>query len=292
MNRKKRILRHIKKDGRGIEIGPSHNPVAPKSAGFQVHVIDHASREQLTTKYKDHDVDMNKIEDVDFIWQGESYAELTGNTNYYDWIIASHVIEHTPNMIGFLNDCDEILKETGTISLIIPDKRYCFDHFRPITGISRIIDSHFKKSTTHSPGTIAEYYLNVVSKSGIIAWDSCATGDFSFVHTLEHARQRMKSAENRNAYLDVHAWCFVPHSFRLMIHDLFQLGLIPFKEIAFHQTDGFEFYMTLGRGGQGCNKTRMEMLETIESEIATKQQNVAFSAKLKCLIKRLIKRII
>ncbi|MCH7803350.1 MAG: methyltransferase domain-containing protein [Acidobacteria bacterium] len=270
MNRKEKVLRHINKNGHGVEIGPSHSPVAPKKEGYKVHIIDHMSREQLIAKYKDHHVNLENIEEVDFVWRGENYSELTGKDKYYDWIIASHVIEHTPDLLGFLNDCDTILKDDGVISLAVPDKRYCFDHYRPITGISQIIDSHFQKTIIHTPGTVAEYYLNVVSKAGNIAWDSSATGRYNFVHSLEDALQGMKSALNKNAYLDVHAWCFVPHSFRLIVHDLFRLGLIPFQEVGFFQTEGCEFYVTLGRNGQGINRSRLELLNIIESEIKDK----------------------
>ena len=269
MNRKEKILQYINKNGHGIEIGPSHNPIAPKKEGYKVHIIDHMSREQLIVKYKDHHLNLENIEEVDFVWQGgKNYAKLTGKNKYYDWIIASHVIEHTPDLIGFLNNCDAILKDDGVISLAVPDKRYCFDHYRPITGISKIIDNHFQKTTIHTPGTVAEYFLNVVSKSGRIAWNSSTTGKYNFCHSLEQAIQDMNLVLNENKYLDVHAWCFVPHSFRLIIHDLFCLGLIPFQEVDFFPTAGFEFYVTLGRTGQGINKSRLEMLEIIESEIS------------------------
>lgn len=155
MNRKEKVLRHINQNGHGIEIGASHNPIAPKKEGYKVHIIDHMSREQLITKYKDHHVNIENIEEVDFVWRGENYSELIGKSKYYDWIIASHIIEHTPDLIGFINDCDTILKDDGVISLVIPDKRYCFDHYRPITGISKIIDSHFQKNKIHTAGTIA-----------------------------------------------------------------------------------------------------------------------------------------
>ncbi|MGB3670852.1 MAG: methyltransferase domain-containing protein, partial [Phormidesmis sp.] len=244
MSRENTILKHIDKDGLGVEIGPSHNPIASKKEGYKVHIIDHMSREELTAKYEEHGVNLENIEEVDFVWRGEKYSELTGKSKYYDWIIASHVIEHTPDLISFLNDCDAILKDDGVISLVIPDKRYCFDHYRPITGLSKIIDSHYQKNRIHSPGTVAEYFLNVVSKSGEIAWNSSATGKYSFVHSLEEALQGMKSVVRENAYLDVHAWCFVPHSFRLIVHDLFCLGIIPFKEVSFHPTSGCEFYVT------------------------------------------------
>ena len=123
------------------------------------------------------------------------------------------------------------------------------------------------KRKIHTPGAVAEYFLNVVSKAGNIAWDASATGEYKFVHSLEDAVRGMNSVINENAYLDVHAWCFVPHSFRLIIHDLFCLGLIPFQEVEFFTTEGCEFYITLGRNGKGVSQTRLEILDALESEI-------------------------
>ena len=123
-SRKEKGLRHIDKNGDGVEIGPSHSPIAPKRDGYKVQIIDHATREQLIEKYKSHDVQLDNIEEVDYVWSGESYISLTGKKKFHDWIIASHVIEHTPDLIGFLNDCDSILKDDGVISLVIPDMRY------------------------------------------------------------------------------------------------------------------------------------------------------------------------
>jgi predicted SAM-dependent methyltransferase len=290
MTRKAKILKHIDKNGRGVEIGPGHRPVAPKKKGYNVHIIDHMSREDLVNKYKDHNINVEAIEEVDFIWKGEPYFELTGKRKFYDWIIASHVIEHTPDLIGFLSDCDAILKDDGIISLCVPDKRYCFDHFRPITGISKIIDHHFQKSKIHTPGTVAEYFLNVVSKAENISWNSSTLGEYKFVHSLENALQGMNSILVGDTYIDVHAWCFVPHSFRLMIHDLYCLGLIPFQEVEFYPTEESEFFITISRNGKGIRKSRLEILASIESEI--KEEVIppkTLKSKGKNIIKRLIK---
>ena len=77
----------------------------------------------------------------------------------------------------------------------------------------------------------------------------------------------MQSVLNDHAYLDIHAWCFTPHSFRLLMQDLFALGLIQLREVAFYPTAGCEFYMTLGRKGKGSSTSRMELLDIIETEI-------------------------
>src|SRR5690606_33473322 len=121
------LLSMLDRDGRGLEIGPSHNPVAPKREGFRVEVVDHADRATLVGKYRGHGVDVDLIEDVDFVWSGESYAELTGKSSHYDWIIASHVIEHVPDLVGFVKACAEVLHDGGVLALAVPDKRFCFD---------------------------------------------------------------------------------------------------------------------------------------------------------------------
>ena len=62
----------------GLEIGPSHAPLAPKKAGFNVQIIDHMTKKQLIEAYKAHKGNIDNIEEVDFVWSGQSYAELPG----------------------------------------------------------------------------------------------------------------------------------------------------------------------------------------------------------------------
>lgn len=267
MDRKEFLLRHVDKTQPGLEIAPSFRPIAAKREGYQVDILDHASREELQKKYQSHAVDTNAIEEVDFISRGEPYSQLTGKTKHYRWIIASHVIEHTPDLIGFLNECDAVLKDDGVLSLAIPDKRWCFDHFRPVTGLGKVIDQHFQKPVNHTPGCLAEYCLNVVKKDGDLAWNQGQPGEFHLCHSVEDAARHMKLARETDQYVDVHAWCFVPHSFRLLIHDLHALGLIPFREVEYSPTLGSEFFITLSRTGRGVDLSRLEILETIEKEL-------------------------
>ena len=110
---------------------------APKKQGLRVYVLDHCDKKALIEKYRRHEGNIENIEEVDFVWDGRSYTELIGRRHIYDWIIGSHVLEHTSDLIGFLNDCDSLLKKDGVLSLAVPDKRYCFDRFRPLSGIGR-----------------------------------------------------------------------------------------------------------------------------------------------------------
>lgn len=267
LNRKDRILKHISKEGMGLEIGPSHAPIAPKSEGYKVHIVDHLDKDGLIEKYRPHNVAVENIEDVDFIWHGETYAELTGKKGYYDWIIASHVVEHTPDLVAFINSCAEVLKEDGVLSLAVPDARYCFDYLRQITGISKIIDAHAQKAKIHSIGTAVEYVSGISTKGGNQTWGYSKTqGEIELTYSQDEVRGVMQNY-NSEEYSDYHAWCFTPSSFRLLIHDLNSLGLISLKEISIVPTRGFEFYITLGQRGAGLELTRIELMKNIRAEL-------------------------
>lgn len=268
MTREEKLLLHLNKEGVGIEVGASHSPIAPKRSGYRVHVIDHASREELREKFKDEDVNLENIEEVDFVWKGESYPELTGKTDYYDWIIASHMIEHTPNLIGFINSCDAILKDTGVLSLAVPDVRFCFDHFRPISGLSKVLDAHFENHTFSTRGSIAEFKLNHVMKDGYPGWGEnvFVDEDYTFPFSNEKVVEILERSKNSNEYIDCHTWCFTPHSFRLLMQDLYELGFIRMREIDFFPSVGCEFFIALGRNGKGSGLSRLDMLQSIELE--------------------------
>ena len=86
------------------------------------------------------------------------------------------------------------------------------------------------------------------------------------IHPPGEPLRKMNSVIGKKSYVDVHCWCFVPHSFRLLIHDLYTLGFIPFQELDFHPSQGCEFFLTLSRNGRGIGVSRLEMLKTIEYE--------------------------
>jgi len=76
----------------------------------------------------------------------------------------------------------------------------------------------------------------------------------------------MRDVSERGQYLDVHERCFTPTTFRLMMRDLFDLGLIQLKELAFYPILGCEFYIVLSRTGTLPAGTRMELLQRILRE--------------------------
>lgn len=168
--RERAVFHLIDKQGTGLEIGPSHNPIAPKKKGYTVQVLDHCSADELRAKYKGHGLNLDNIEEVDFVTQGQPLPELIGKTQCYDWIIASHVVEHIPDLISFLQQCEQLLKPNGVLSLVVPDKRYCFDYFQPLSTTGMLLDAYTQKRTRPSAGQVFDHFANAATAKGAIAW--------------------------------------------------------------------------------------------------------------------------
>jgi len=246
MDRREKVIFQCNLNGAGLEIGPSINPVVPKCDEYNVETIDHTDKNGLLEKYKSQGLNTDKIEEVDYIWNGESYTELTGKKNHYDYIIASHVIEHTCDLIGFFRDCSEILRENGVLSLVIPDKRRCFDYFRPLTSISNVIDRHLNKYTFNSPGSVYEFYSCVCTSDGNIAWD-CPTPpvDVKLSYEVTGAINAYNDTLNHNKYIDIHNWVFIKSTFEQIIYELNCLDLIDLTVAQSFDTEGHEFFVSL-----------------------------------------------
>lgn len=260
MDRKEKILTLITREKEGLEIGPLHRGLAPKRDGFNTFIMDHGSRETLLEKYgKSERVNPNLIEEVDYVWNGEPYDQLIEKK--FDYIIASHVIEHTPDLIGFLNSCASILKEDGVVSLVVPDMRYCFDFFRYPTDLSNLIDAHNEKRTRHSEGTLVTTALNSSRNGPTHIWKLQETNNYKLAHNYESVDRQLSRFKSKEGYADMHAWCFTYSSFRLHIMDLNNLDYIPFTIAAHFPTAGCEFYITLKKGKERINLQQRRVMK-------------------------------
>lgn len=276
-DRKGRVFHLIDRSRLGLEIGPSYSPFAPRSEGFKVEIVDHLDTENLRKKYNHNP----RIEDVDYVFDGRSLVELIGAEGRYSWVIASHVIEHVPDVIAFLRDCERLIDASGVVSLVVPDKRYCFDHFRPHTDVSVAVNAHLERRTMPSPGVVAAGLLYNVFNSGKHSFTEENRGEFQLRFNAGQAKALMEAA--KSVYKDCHVWCFTPASFRLLILDLQALGFISLREAAFFPTgrNGSEFYITLKKGHTEETVSREMLLTDLEDEILmSASAKPAFGARL------------
>lgn len=102
--------------GRGVEIGPGDNPCS---------VFGDASLD-----FVDIDIDGVFGEQDEFIEFDIQSNDLREDLkNQYDFVIASHVLEHCNSLLQSIKNCVEMLHPRhGTIYFVLPDIRYLEDH--------------------------------------------------------------------------------------------------------------------------------------------------------------------
>ncbi|MEA2927645.1 MAG: hypothetical protein QOG38_73 [Hyphomicrobiales bacterium] len=238
------IRRAVAKHDRALEIGPSLNPVLPKSAGYNVAVLDHADQAGLVAKYSVYGLDTRVIEPVDFVWRGGSLAEAVKRSQY-DAIAACHVIEHAPDFVAFLTDCSEILTRAGALYLLIPDKRYCFDFFQPLSDVAKVLGDHRAQRAHHSFESFYRAGAHV-NNPHTIAWDQRGLGNPRFPHGDPKAiRDFAERSSASGQYEDMHENYFTPMSFMMLVDELRYLGEIDLQVALLSRSRGCEFLAVL-----------------------------------------------
>lgn len=273
MDRRELLLSMFDPDGFGLEVGPSYNPLLPKSLGYRVETVDHVDAATLREKYSGGGVDISRIEDVDYVSDGGSLVELIGETGKYDFIVASHVIEHVTDIIRFLRDCEELLKPDGVLVLAVPDKRFCFDVLRPVSTVGQALQAFHEKRVRHTPGSVFDHISLVCAKAGNEVWLEPTLDDLELRGAAEEVRATYETVRASDDYVDVHGWQFTPSHFRYFIKTLRDIGYIGLGEQSFRRNslaDGIhlhEFYITLSKSAPDLTISALELLKESEREV-------------------------
>jgi SAM-dependent methyltransferase len=254
MDRSARLLGTATHATRILEIGAGYAPLAPRSRGWNTHVVDHATRAELREKYRGAAVDLDAIEEVDTVWRGGDLhqsvpAALHGS---FDLLIASHLIEHIPDLIGFFNAAGHLLRPDGVIALAIPDRRFCFDFFKPPTLTGDILEAHFRRRSRHGLRAAWSERAYAATMDGRLGWGRDCTGLPQFANPFEVAVRTVHGfRDDPDApYEDFHTWYFTPAGFSLVMLELAQVGVCDWRVDTLHGPENFEFFAHLRRGGE------------------------------------------
>lgn len=246
--RTKRITAALKLDGEGIEYGPLHRPVLLKSACAGVRYIDVAAREFLVRKYQgDASVDTRLIPEIDIVTDGRPIVDFV-EADSLDFVVASHVLEHVPDFIGWLRDNLLILRPGGRISIAFPDRRYCFDIAREKTTTSDLVAAHLEARTKPSFLQVCDHIMNVRRVDPVSVWaGETDSSNAPNVHPPFQALELLRAAQLRTDYIDVHCWKFSDVELYSVLYEIRQLFKLSFDLLTFFpvQRNTSEFYFTL-----------------------------------------------
>ena len=119
--------------GEGIEIGGLHRPL-PLFEGTKVKYVDRMSTEELQANYKEL-AETEKVR-VDIVDDGETLGKVPDES--VDFVVANHMLEHTRNPIGTVQNFLRVTKPGGIVFMAIPDRRFTFDLKRQVTPFAHI----------------------------------------------------------------------------------------------------------------------------------------------------------
>lgn len=253
---------------KGLEIGPLTVPLVTKGElkdQGEVFYLDHMPTEGLREKYADDpSVDVEKIVPVDFVCRDGNIVEATlGNT--FDYVVASHVIEHTPNFLRFLANVHAILKPGGRCILVIPDKRFTFDLNRPVTTFGDVLEKFLTEAKSPSISSVYDHFAMATHANGHNLWHGIVdTADSCLLISEKFAHNAANLVHKKSKYFDVHVNIFTPQSCveilrKAILHDLIFFELEQFRDT---QVGQIEFMLALKKPLNQKKEARASCLAT------------------------------
>lgn len=212
-----------------LEIGPFNNPTV---RGSNVIYFDVMTTEQLRARAKRVDYDPETVPDI-------SYVSHDGNLNVinrtFSAVVSCHCIEHQPDLIRHFKQVEALLDPKGKYYLIIPDKRYCFDHFIDESSFQAVLSA--KGETRHPLAKVVEHRALTTHNNPWRHW----AGDHMDDDYIDTIPSRSKKAidefkKAKGGYVDVHRWQFTPDSFKDIVTSLHQRQDIGLKLAEINKT--------------------------------------------------------
>jgi SAM-dependent methyltransferase len=248
---------------RAAEIGPLNRPLLGKTAvgpGGVVFYVDHCDTDTLRAKWaNDPSVDTAVLH-VDAVW-GD--VDLRGAIDRsalavdqgligapLDFVVASHVIEHVPDVVSWLQEIAHVLRPDGRLRLAVPDKRFTFDLLRQPSSLAQVCEAYVCRWRRPSPGQILDFAINEVVVDQQQAWrGEVDRAALRHPHTLAGAMAVARDSADNGTYHDVHCWVFTPDSFAALFEALAREGLVPFacERLIDTPEPELEFYAWLRR---------------------------------------------
>ncbi|RCW80162.1 class I SAM-dependent methyltransferase [Phyllobacterium bourgognense] len=203
-----------------LEIGPFNNPCV---RGENVSYFDVMTTDELRERAKRVGYDPDTIPTINYVANDGDLSVIDAK---FSAVISCHCIEHQPDLIRHFNQVERLLEPGGKYYLVIPDKRYCFDHFIDPSSLQAVLES--KGHTRHPLLKVIEHRALTTHNEAYRHWagdhvdsgwkESIAGRALGAIHEYDMAR---------GGYVDVHRWQFTPKSYEEIV-----LGLNAANEVA------------------------------------------------------------
>jgi SAM-dependent methyltransferase len=199
-----------------LEIGPLNSPQLNSASTKYFDILDRSS---LIVKAIQNNLPPENVPHIHFV---NPTGQLLGIQEKFDVVFSSHVIEHQPDLVSHLSQVSELLRDsTSRYFLIIPDHRFCFDHFIAASNLSEVLDAFHRKAMKPLRHKVIEHWALTTHNDPVRHW----AGDHGSIYEdIKFRYNDAYSKYNETEYFDVHNWQFTPSSFFSIVEALGQMG--------------------------------------------------------------------
>jgi SAM-dependent methyltransferase len=240
-----KLVSYIPKNMKCLEIGPFNSPVL---VGENIKYFEVLTKEELINRAISINRNPNYIPNIDFI---DKNGNLRTIKEKFDVVLSCHSIEHQVDFIKHLQDVSELLNDKGLYVIILPDKRYCFDHFINETTIADIINTHntheVNSQSFHTLKSVIEHRALTCHNNPIRHWNNDHGILDVKTENIVNAIKEYNEGIKNGTYVDVHSLQFTPSSFENIIDILYELKYINLKKYKVYPTikNSVEFFVIL-----------------------------------------------
>lgn len=228
---------------KSLEIAPWCTPVLTGKYVKYFDIFDKKNLIEIAIKQK---LDITKIPEIHYT---DPEGDMSSIKEKFELVFSAHNIEHQIDLVGHLNQIANLLENDGSFFILIPDKRFCFDHYIAATPLSEVLAVHWQKPHTHSLQTILSMRCETAhndaekhwqGESGEIAYES-PDNEACFINAFKHYN------DTNGNYIDAHKWRFTPESFYNIVEKLYKMKLQPLrvKKVFCTDQNTFEFFAIL-----------------------------------------------
>ena len=231
----------------GLEIGALCFPMVHRSDG-PITYVDHTTTEALRRTYADNPtIRADDIVTVDAVWGEQDLLDCLGGRRV-DYIMASHVAEHVPDLVTWLGECRSVLKPGGQLRLALPDSRFSHDALRAETRLTDLLAAWLLRARRPQVRDVLDFRLlssTAIDGPAIFAGTATprdAVPDVAFDLAVETARW---ARDLPDRYFDVHCLVAQARGFAGLMEQLARHGLLPLACASMRDTAPplFEYYV-------------------------------------------------
>jgi SAM-dependent methyltransferase len=145
--------------GHGVELGPGHHPFPLPFGGVTVRYVDRWEPSENRALFPELG-DEAPFPEPDVVANLDIDRLTSIPSGSQDFVIASHVLEHLAEPLGQIEEIHRVLRDGGTVLILLPDRRHTFDLHRQPTSLDHLISEYRRQVTTVDDEHIEEFMRN------------------------------------------------------------------------------------------------------------------------------------